>query len=619
MPPEKKRCSLTRAASKQFLINTNLNRRGFLKNSALFAGAALSILPGTGGSAGFKDQQTVDSRADQQQGELLYNGITLPAVWPPRDMKPNAYDPMPVPYLESPPEVIPIDVGRQLFVDDFLIEKTDLKREFYQPVKFKGNPILSPKTAEEMGRGFCPMAAPFSDGCFYDAEDKLFKLWYQAGWSDDKTALAFSADGIHWERPKFDVVPGTNLVISTKGLVRDGVSVWIDHNAKPPDERFKLYMYVREGKAGELLKKTEGSEGSRGLIWTSRDGIHWTQRGKIGRTGDNSTFFYNPFRKKWVFTVRAGRAAPPWTVDPWKEKSKGRARSYWENDDFLAALGEWKGYDPVFWLGADKLDHRRPHYEIGQEPQLYKVDAVGYESLMIGLQQLHYGPSNQECAIGGFPKLTELQLAFSRDGFHWDRTNRKTFIGATLQKQSWERAYIHSIGGVCNVVGDKLYFYYTAFQGDESKGHVKGHWNGMYAKGSTGLAVLRRDGFASMDAGEEEGIIFTRPLVFTGKYLFVNLECPKGTFFAEVCQEDGKPIPGFAREDCLPMSVDSTKQIVAWKDGDNVESLIGKPIRFKFYLRNANLFSFWVSKNRQGASGGATAAGGPGLTGTWDV
>ena len=51
-------------------------------------------------------------------GETLYNGIKLPEQWPPRVDK-LTREPMPVPYLENPPEVIVIDVGRQLFVDDF--------------------------------------------------------------------------------------------------------------------------------------------------------------------------------------------------------------------------------------------------------------------------------------------------------------------------------------------------------------------------------------------------------------------------------------------------------------------------------------------------------------------
>ncbi|MEA3477784.1 MAG: glycosyl hydrolase family 32, partial [Bacteroidota bacterium] len=262
----------------------------------------------------------------------------------------------------------------------------------------------------------------------------------------------------------------------------------------------------------------------------------------------------------------------------------------------------------------------RANYDIGREPQIYKVDAVGYESLMLGLIQPHYGPPNTVCAKGGFPKLTELQLAFSRDGFHWDRTCRETFIGAKPhEKDSWERGYIHSTGGVCNIVDDKLYFYYTAFQGDELNLNPLQHWNGLYANASTGLAVLRRDGFASMEADEEEGILLTRPVRFSGKHLFVNMDGPGGRLYAEVCQQNGKPISGFTRDECLPISTDSTKQLVTWKDGDSLESLAGKPVRVKFYLTNSKIYSFWVSRNPDGVSGGATAAGGPGLTGNWDI
>ena len=44
----------------------------------------------------------------------------LPEVWPPQHLDPDSAEPMPVPYLQHPPKVIPIDVGRQFFVDDFL-------------------------------------------------------------------------------------------------------------------------------------------------------------------------------------------------------------------------------------------------------------------------------------------------------------------------------------------------------------------------------------------------------------------------------------------------------------------------------------------------------------------
>ena len=52
---------------------------------------------------------------------ILYNGININPIWPPRNIE--AYsDPIEVPYLLNPPKLINIDVGRQLFVDDFLIK-----------------------------------------------------------------------------------------------------------------------------------------------------------------------------------------------------------------------------------------------------------------------------------------------------------------------------------------------------------------------------------------------------------------------------------------------------------------------------------------------------------------
>src|SRR5688572_14813302 len=102
-----------------------VSRRGFLKGGILLAGSGL--IPATHASG--NDFSAIPGRKE----ETLYNGIRLPEVWPPTGMIVDSYDPMPVPYLVSPPRVIPIDVGRQLFVDDFLIEKTTAQRKFHRP------------------------------------------------------------------------------------------------------------------------------------------------------------------------------------------------------------------------------------------------------------------------------------------------------------------------------------------------------------------------------------------------------------------------------------------------------------------------------------------------------
>jgi hypothetical protein len=45
----------------------------------------------------------------------------------------------------------------------------------------------------------------------------------------------------------------------------------------------------------------------------------------------------------------------------------------------------------------------------------------------------------------------------------------------------------------------------------------------------------------------------------------------------------------------------------------------GKPVKFRFYLTNGKLYSFWVSPNKYGASHGYVSAGGPGFTGLVDT
>ena len=87
--------------------------------------------------------------------EELYNGIRLPEVWPPRNMDDMSLSELPVPYLENRPDVALIDVGRHLFVDDFLIEENWLEKRFHQAVL---DEIYSPiglnigaETPEEIG------------------------------------------------------------------------------------------------------------------------------------------------------------------------------------------------------------------------------------------------------------------------------------------------------------------------------------------------------------------------------------------------------------------------------------------------------------------------------------
>lgn len=518
--------------------------------------------------------------------EVLYNGIVLPEVWPPKyDRPPN--EPMPVPYLANPPAVIPIDVGRQLFVDDFLVQETTLRRTFHRVEYCKDNPVVRPDQPwENKGRGL--FAAPFSGGAWFDPADRLFKMWYCGGYLAT-VCYATSKDGIAWDKPKLDLQPGTN-VLFTPGLVPDNprhdtTLVWLDHEAKDPSERFKYFA-------------TEAAEkGWRLVMRVSADGLRWSDpvaSQAIG--GDRTTAFYNPFRKVWVVSERIN----------WG----GRARAYTEDPDPRALLAKLPAAR-VNWVSGETLDPRNPNEKwSGLAPQLYNLDATPYESLMLGLFVIWQGPNNGDCARLSMQKRNEVLLGYSRDGFHWSRPDRTRFLEVNETEGAWNRGNVQSVGGGCLVVGDRLFFYFTG------RAKPKGQWD---ADAATGLAFLRRDGFASMDADEKGGTLTTRPVRFEGKHLFVNLACPKGEFRAEVLGADGEPIAPFTADTCAPLACDRTLVAVSWKGADDLSALSGRPVRFRFHLRSGSLYAFWVSPDPSGASRGYVAAGGPGFTGPTDT
>lgn len=536
--------------------------------------------------------------------QTLYNGIVLPETWPPRNIAEDPPAPIPVPYLANPPAVIPIDVGRQLFVDDFLIESTSLTRVFGKPEIHPQSPVLMPETEEEMDFGNCPMAAPFNDGVWYDPQDQLFKLWYMPGWFHS-IALATSRDGIHWERPNLDVVPGTNLAWpNQEGSDRDGCLVWLDHFANDADQRFKMFQYYRHYSEGIQNPRETVQEG---WLQVSPDGIHWSDPVITTRVGDNSSFFYNPFRQKWCMSIRRASQA-----------TRLRARYYHESDDFLSGAQWDMDTDEVFWQRVDQFDlpdPARPNHRVA----LYDVNVTPYESLMLGMFAIFRGPENDICAKEGVPKTMDLEVGYSRDGFHFSRPDRTPFLASSRRIGDWNRAYLHAAGGICLVVHDQIYIYFGAFSGISPKlGPTEAGSPGlsrrvMYAGASTGLATLRRDGFAGMEASSGSGDLTTRPIIFKGDRLFVNVNAPDGDLRMAVFHEDGTAVEGLTANDCTAISLDNTSTEVTWISDVGLAAVAGQPVRLRFYLTSGKLFSFWVTDDPGGASKGYIAAGGPGF------
>ena len=145
------------------------------------------------------------------------------------------------------------------------------------------------------------------------------------------------------------------------------------------------------------------------------------------------------------------------------------------------------------------------------------------------------------------------------------------------------------------VVNDHIYLYYAA--------HNARHWwtwsgdppkKEPDAKDPTrgvGLATMRLDGFVSIDAGADGGSMLTRPFVFLGDAIELNADATGGSIEFEALDPDGKTIEGFARDRCVPVASDNVHHHLSWQGHKDLHLLQARPIRLRFYLKNAKLFS----------------------------
>ena len=236
-------------------------------------------------------------------GEVLYNGIELPAAWPPRlNYSRKIHDP---PYLSRPPPVINATLGRQLFVDSFLIsELSGAELLYHQGTPHAANPVIRATEPWENGE-----AKPFSGGAWYWQGRCHF--WYSCGcgyhggkkqWPPPPCARtlchAESTDGIHWTKPVH--ANGTNEIrcdwsvggggggsTPVPRLGRcptfDGADVHLDYEEPDPAKRWKMNQ----------VRKIAGYDHY--TLLYSADGLDWrTAVNKSeGLCSDRSTLIQN--------------------------------------------------------------------------------------------------------------------------------------------------------------------------------------------------------------------------------------------------------------------------------------------------------------------------------------
>ena len=64
-----------------------------------------------------------------------------------------------------------------------------------------------------------------------------------------------------------------------------------------------------------------------------------------------------------------------------------------------------------------------------------------------------------------------------------------------------------------------------------------------------------------------------------------------GQIGVELQDADGKPIGGFQFESCGKLKGDEIEQPVTWRSGAKLADLVRKPVRLRFVLKGADLFS----------------------------
>ncbi len=460
----------------------------------------------------------------------------------------------------TPREPLQTGERKQLFIDNYMIDSMEnLSKVLPHPERHAGNPVLIGDKPWE--RWIVEV-----DGrpVLYDDETQEFKMYYVSPLTDTaapsgihyKTCYAVSKDGIHWIKPELGQV-------KWEGSRKNNILKWGEHwmrrpnvikdtHDPDPNRRFKMtYVDVIEGKAA--LTKAY-----------SRDGVNWRLNGDGKpwfRRGHNSNLLgWDPRVRQYVIFPRV----------PGSPNSVGRATSA----DFIT------------WSEAQTV--------LAPEPSDGGKDFKGnaafiYEDLYLGL--LWVFDHNQ---------TAETELTFSRDGSTWQRVFPGKYFFPRGEPGSWDSRMILPNAPVIHQ--DRIWIYYAGWNLPYSEEAIKRAEEGWFEKGqrmqrAIGLATLRLDGFVSIQAGQQVGILTTKVLKMTGDSLLVNAEV-RGELRVEILNEKRQPMVGYSAADCDPIRSDELRHIVRWKGKANLDRLREKPIRLRFLLKNADLYAFWFKASK---------------------
>ena len=465
---------------------------------------------------------------------------------------------------------VKIDSKHQLFADNYLVQSmTGLTRQYHKLKPHPANPIFTATAS---------IAYPVY--LMRDPEG-LYRMWYlhRISYRDRAgnrrrypTGYIESRDGIDWHGPTLGLVVADGT--SKNNFVFEKLLAGIFHEPweKDPARRFKALAHFEPDNDENQDQIFEGY-----WLYSSSDGIHWTEdrpypviKSLTGYTlpqpgvGDTTSYRWDPLLARYVGNVKF--------VLP------GKYRAY----------GIFESEDLIHWTRPRMMFYRDEKDPEGM--QFYAHYTFHYESMWFGFVKTM---SMTEPERGKPWKHCELQLSLSRDGRNFTRCPDRTPVLPVSDKaDAWDGDYpAIAPGHVPLRVGNQLWFYYSD----------RRHWNRPGPKPKDaglqrlGLATLRVDGFASLNAGPTPGAVVTRPLTFAGSRLFANAEIgDEGWIRVALVTSDNRPVPGYGLEDAVAIETGGLELPITWKQANAYELPAGRHVRLKIELQNAKLYSFWI-------------------------
>ena len=449
-----------------------------------------------------------------------------------------------------------------LFVDDHVIDsKANVIRSYHTFEKHPGNPVMSGDKPWEGNIAY------LYGTVLPDEEGKGYRMWYHS-WADREYRMLYatSVDGIHWEKPDLGLVEykgsKQNNILFRRTHENHNPQVIHTPWEKDPNRCYKL-IYFEYGRTPPKFTTT----GYWGMV--SPDGIHWQDVKNdpilLDSPGDVGNFVWDSHTRRYM-----GWPKKFSEVRGFRRRCVGFSAT--ENFD------TWPASELV--LTPDEFDDRWVTSESaeGAHTDFYGLCGFAYESMYLGF--LWVFPITDGKNDG--PIFVELVT--SHDGIHWERQEKpRPPILPLGPEGSWDDGMLFTSNHPLVEQG-LIKLYYGGFDVTHSEDG---------GKAAVGLATLRKDGFASLNAGDEEGIITTKPLTGSTGPLAVNYCTENGWVKVELLNKQGNVLPGYSREDCTILTGDNINATVSWNGTQDLPET-GKPLRIRFILNNAELYSFCI-------------------------